>query len=158
MEIINRNIYQWKKISLFVGSPGFGETDDLINVCLKICPESGIDYIKNNFLCVDDKHPQDQVKSIESLLKHYKETEHTRFIYTNSPYVVQAVIHYSGFDTENIGIYECVRTSDNNIELVDCSSDCREIFTKMAKAIYIIMDVVQDSEQREKLRELKGNN
>ena len=156
MKLVNREVYKNKKVSVFVGSPTFGRSVDImIDVCLEIWPESGNNHIENNFFYFDDCHPQDQVSTIETFMKNYKDSERTRFIYTNSPYIVQAIIHHSGFDSDNVGIYECERDSDGNVRITDCSGDCRNIFSKMAAALDNIMDVIRDEETRERLRKYK---
>lgn len=155
MKILNKEVYKQKKISVFVGSYKFGRTPDLIDVCLEIWPVSGINHVENNFTNFDDRHPWDQVFDVKRFMENYTDVERTRFVITNSPYVVQSIIHFSGFDSKNVGIYECKKDDNGDVILTDCSDDCRGIFTEMAGPMDGIMDVIRDSEERERLEKMK---
>ena len=96
--------------------------------------------------CFDDSHPVDQITLVKALVEEMKNDGHAPhvFVYTNSPFVLQAFSHFNGCPDSDIAFYECgFNETGREILLTDVSADTRTAFAHMTDAMNSIMDVTE---------------
>ena len=139
LRIINPQIVDiTKKIIVIIGCPGLSNRlGDVVNNI--VMPNAGI-------YCFDDSHPADQITLVKTLVEEMKNdglASHV-FVYTNSPFVLQAFFHFNGRPAGDIAFYECgFNETGREILLTDVSADTRTAFAHMADAMNSIMDVTE---------------
>ena len=143
-----------KKIIVIIGCPGLSNRlDDVVNNIVMAHACHRVDdrnYYNTEFglqkYCFDDSHPVDQIALVKTLVEEMKNdglAPHV-FVYTNSPFVLQAFFHFNGRPAGDIAFYECgFNETGREILLTDVSADTRTAFTHMADAMNSIMDVTE---------------
>ena len=143
-----------KKIIVIIGCPGLSNRlDDVVtniviaHACHRVDDRN---YYNTEFglqkYCFDDSHPVVQIALVKTLVEEMKNdglAPHV-FVYTNSPFVLQAFFHFNGRPAGDIEFYECgFNETGREILLTDVSADTRTAFAHMADAMNSIMDVTE---------------
>lgn len=143
-----------KKIIVIIGCPGLSNRlDDVVNNIVMAHAYHRVDdcnYYNTEFelqkYCFDDSHPVDQIALVKTLVEEMKIgslVPHV-FVYTNSPFVLQAFSHFTGCPAGEIAFYECgFNETGREILLTDVSADTRPAFAHMVDAMNSIMDVTE---------------
>ena len=143
-----------KKIVVIIGCPNLGNKLDSVvsdivmtHACHRV---DDCNYYNTEFeiqkYCFDDSHPVDQIALVKNLVEELKIDSlapHV-FVYTNSPFVLQAFSHFNGRPTDDIAFYECkLNETGREIFLTVVSADTRPAFAHMVDAMNSIMDVTE---------------
>ena len=155
LRIINPQIVDvTKKIIVVIGCPGLSNrlsdvVSDIVmaHACHRVDDHN---FYNTEFglqkYCFDDSHPVDQIALVKTLVEKMRNDDlapHV-FVYTNSPFVLQAFFHFNGRPAGDIAFYECgFNETGREILLTDVSADTRAAFAHMADAMNSIMDVTE---------------
>ena len=140
-EIKNMHVLSKSKddrdIILIVGDRGM-TVDDMKEICR--CGREN--YQENSDVVVeyaDDRHPLDQIDRVGEIVR---DEAGRCFIYTFSPFVLQAFTHFTGEIDTRLKIIEASKDGDV-ISLKDITDDRRKAFEKMASALRDVMNTTE---------------